>query len=854
MTRLTGNVWKLITCVLTVLFCVLYVSADVRAEENLKIRVGFFDMHGFQELDEHGHYYGYNVDYLNVMAKRAEWEIEYVPVGDFTAGIEALRNKEIDLLAPCDMQVERSAEFLYSKYSFGTDYYVLIVNSKESRMIYEDVSNIDGMRVAAVKDYPLTEEFIEYAEKNNISPELVYFDTVEESLEALDRGEVEGAITSLMMVEEKHKIIVEYSSAPFYYMTYMENEDMMYHIDDMMNYIASIYPQMVEDLQQKHYPMYSEKHFTVEEQKFIENSDTIKVGYMDYYSPVSFRNSKGELDGISRVIFDEIQRITGLKFEYVPLTKGDITYEYLVKNEIQVVTGVTNNTRNISSEYMILSIPYFWSKKVFVGKDIVEFDHNAEKKVAVISGSQTIGDIIKEEYPNFEIVRFDDVKDCFRAVNDGDADYVFINQAVANDMLLRPEFRFLEIIPAEGQEDALCFAAVEINDEKFAYNDKERKLLIQVIDKAISIIGKDELNGYVVEETMRHKYDYTIFDYLYMYRYLVIALAVVLVLCVVICYYYLKHRIERRKRNIKIAEERIIAQRRYEAVLNNSDVIIYELSMRDKSVMVSECFKKKFGWMLPDEIEDFTGVYVAEVFRIHPEDRPKMYDTYYFKKEYSEGDNAVLIRIADKVGDYIWCNVTRIPIFDSNDEIVSVVGKIEDVSEQIKEKQILEEKARKDGLSGLLNKVTFKEEVEEYLREHSSYFSAMIFVDMDKFKEINDNFGHNIGDVVIRDVAEKLGLVFSNIDLVSRFGGDEFCVFVKNIPPATLMNKIEWAVEKLKASYESDSGIANVTASIGVAYCKCNDATYETMVKMADDAVYEVKNNGRDSYSIKEIV
>ena len=152
-----------------------------------------------------------------------------------------------------------------------------------------------------------------------------------------------------------------------------------------------------------------------------------------------------------------------------------------------------------------------------------------------------------------------------------------------------------------------------------------------------------------------------------------------------------------------------------------------------------------------------------------------------------------------------------------------------------------------------MNKQTFAYETKKFLGENDSKGSGIIFLDMDNFKMINDTMGHAMGDKVIVDTARKIQVIFANFDYVARFGGDEFCVFVKDIPKETLLDKLKWAVEKLYAEYNSDTGIVTISASIGVAYCKNSGVPYEELLNKADKAVYEAKEKGRNCYVVIEI-
>jgi diguanylate cyclase (GGDEF)-like protein len=156
-------------------------------------------------------------------------------------------------------------------------------------------------------------------------------------------------------------------------------------------------------------------------------------------------------------------------------------------------------------------------------------------------------------------------------------------------------------------------------------------------------------------------------------------------------------------------------------------------------------------------------------------------------------------------------------------------------------------------MTGLMNKQTFENEAMRYLDVKSAYHSCIIFVDLDHFKNLNDTLGHRIGDVAIKDAARKLQVLFANIDLVARFGGDEFCVLVYDIPENALIDKLERIVEIMSVTYTDGAISSNVTASVGAAYCTKQKMDYKTLLDAADSAVYEAKNNGRNCYIIKEL-
>lgn len=168
-----------------------------------------------------------------------------------------------------------------------------------------------------------------------------------------------------------------------------------------------------------------------------------------------------------------------------------------------------------------------------------------------------------------------------------------------------------------------------------------------------------------------------------------------------------------------------------------------------------------------------------------------------------------------------------------------------------KEKELLMETARRDVLTGVYSKKAFKQLAEDYIKHGESTSFTIIFLDIDHFKKVNDTLGHLMGDEVIIDYANKLQTIFANKDVISRFGGDEFCLLIKEIPLYKLKDKLEFTLERLKNTYTDGENSVSVTVSIGAAFCESTSDIYFAL-DLADKALYEAKEKGRDRYCIKK--
>lgn len=182
--------------------------------------------------------------------------------------------------------------------------------------------------------------------------------------------------------------------------------------------------------------------------------------------------------------------------------------------------------------------------------------------------------------------------------------------------------------------------------------------------------------------------------------------------------------------------------------------------------------------------------------------------------------------------------------------IMFIMNTLSEKGVQHKRKE-LEEKAEIDGLTTLYNKLATEKHIREYLENEGKDGRSVLFiVDIDNFKTINDTKGHAFGDVVISSIGRGLGTEFRATDIIGRIGGDEFLVFLKNIPNREI--EVKEAERLVKFFHELRPGEyvkTEVTASIGGAVYPDDAKDFETLYRAADDAAYRTKKGGKDGYS-----
>ncbi len=165
-----------------------------------------------------------------------------------------------------------------------------------------------------------------------------------------------------------------------------------------------------------------------------------------------------------------------------------------------------------------------------------------------------------------------------------------------------------------------------------------------------------------------------------------------------------------------------------------------------------------------------------------------------------------------------------------------------------------EQSARRDVATGLLNKIGFQEEIDAALSASTETDKALLFIDLDHFKTVNDKLGHLSGDTLLQEFASLLRGFWSPDEILGRFGGDEFCVFVRDMSCEQLQEKMEQLLEKMRRHYPNEKYPMDITLSIGIAYLtKDSNVSSHTLLDLADQAAYKAKNNGRDCYEINVV-
>ncbi len=286
---------------------------------------------------------------------------------------------------------------------------------------------------------------------------------------------------------------------------------------------------------------------------------------------------------------------------------------------------------------------------------------------------------------------------------------------------------------------------------------------------------------------------------------------------------------------------------RYEIILSQTENVLFEWDMVEDSFSVSETWEPLFG--IPPFPAGVRNVLMTSAF-FHPDDLPLFFDRVS-NLENGSPYEMVEVRISTAKGRYLWFRIRSSAIRDESGRLTKIVGVIINIDAEKQAEQALQDQAERDPLTKLLNKNAGRRQAEEYFLQFSRNVNcALLIIDLDHFKEVNDQYGHLFGDAVLTRAARLIKKYFRTQDIISRIGGDEFMVLMRGVSSRELVEKrCEQLLTIFRNTFQRHQYKLPLSCSIGIAMAPDHGSSYFDLFERADQALYEVKQRGRNGFA-----
>ncbi len=300
----------------------------------------------------------------------------------------------------------------------------------------------------------------------------------------------------------------------------------------------------------------------------------------------------------------------------------------------------------------------------------------------------------------------------------------------------------------------------------------------------------------------------------------------------------------------RAAEAMRESEERYALAALGSNDGLWDWDLRANRVFFSARWKEQLG-AKDSELTDDPDEWFD---RVHPDDRERLFGDLSLHLEGRTPHLEVEHRVRHLDGNWRWMLVRGAAVRDAEGRAYRLAGSQTDITaRKLAEEKLLHD-ALHDGLTGLPNRSLFMDRLEQALafqQRRADYRFAVLFLDLDRFKTVNESLGHTIGDVLLVQVARRLRAIARPGDTVARLGGDEFALllgdFMDPDEPVRTAGRVQ---EALAAPYDLDGTEVFVTASIGLAVGSRAYTQAEELLRDADTAMYHAKDLGRARHAV----
>ncbi|HEX7027328.1 MAG TPA: diguanylate cyclase, partial [Gammaproteobacteria bacterium] len=296
----------------------------------------------------------------------------------------------------------------------------------------------------------------------------------------------------------------------------------------------------------------------------------------------------------------------------------------------------------------------------------------------------------------------------------------------------------------------------------------------------------------------------------------------------------------------KAHRELIETQKRQQALMDSIPDLAWVKDTESRFIAVNAKFKPVFG-VEPNELIGKTD------FDLSP---------HRDAEHYQEDDREVMRtgkplrteeRIAKENNTWGWAETVKVPVYDADNNIVGTAGVARDITERKEAEQRIEFLANHDSLTSLPNRRLMEDRLKQALARAvlNQEKLAVLFLDLDFFKSINDSMGHSTGDKLLQSVAERLTACVRSIDTVARLGGDEFVVILPDIKGLADAEAVAVKIQEAIAQpYSLDNNEYHVSTSLGISLYPDHGDQDSILLRNADIAMYRAKDRGRNCHQV----
>ena len=465
------------------LITVFPVSVSAEETGSKTVRVGWYEG-TYNTTGQNGERSGYSYEYQQTVAAYTGWDYEYV-TDDWSELLKMLENGEIDLLGGVSYTEERDGSMLFSEQPMGEEKYYLYADLSNTDISTSDLTTLNGKRIGMLEKSSATTQYCEWEENHGLHTQHVVITSAKDVHEKLADDQIDGFVLneSPQWEQEDLSAIAVVGESDNYFVINKDRADLKADLDNAMRRIAHDKPFYEDDLYKRYLSARSIETLTAEEQTWLDQHGTIRVGYLESDVGISQADDKdsepvGIINDYIRYASDCLGSQT-LGFELKGFDSQEEQIQALKDHEIDMIFHINQNPYEAEQNNLTLSNPVFEvNVSVLTASD--HFDETAENTVAVSKGNLLSKWYISYNYPQWKICEYASSEEVRKAVRNGEADCFIVKAGQT----------------AKRLEDSKLHSAflTKLSYSSFAVNRKDTELL-SILNKTLNTLPDSQLSG-----------------------------------------------------------------------------------------------------------------------------------------------------------------------------------------------------------------------------------------------------------------------------------------------------------------------------------------------------------------------
>lgn len=462
---------------------------DVNPSQNKRVvRVAYFEDGDYMSVDGAGEYRGYNIDYLDEIARYANWSYEYLNFNGFESAEAALEAGEVDLLPMVYQTEERTERMLFSDAPVCEMYTTLNVRVDDTRYAFENFEAFSGMKVGVISESQDAQAFIDYSKQNSFEVQVVPYEATEDLLGALDNGTLDAVAITYLGANSRFRTVAQFAPEPLYFAFSPTQEEMLGEFDTALNRLKLRDPDFATLLYDRYFGINTDQDpvFTEDEYAYLASAPTLRVAYSENRAPLSYTDPEtGEFAGVTARLFEDIEHVTGLKFDFIPAGQQSDVIDLVMRGDADIAYGVDHNVIKNT------------------GKEVLTTGAYLRDPMALVVGSNSGGSRIAlpESFvpangelntADSEITYYNTPKACFDAVLEERADVAYVDTHVANYLLSEQQYAPLSVTTITSLSNDMSIGVAANADPR----------LLSILDRCVQYTSENKMNTWLSQSSL----------------------------------------------------------------------------------------------------------------------------------------------------------------------------------------------------------------------------------------------------------------------------------------------------------------------------------------------------------------